>query len=343
MRFSNVFMLEIKKLLPLFFLVLVSMAVTLGIAQLSSSSFDVIGAISYSSYGVIVGGYGFNFCGQGVPLTVNITINGFHKIIKSENGTFLVYIPLIFPKGSKLTINITFGKENYVVSKVLTRNFTTFVYAPVSYFSINYNNISVIYVKGKAVVATSLKCIYVNGEKMDVNSTIFVINSDNVKPPFDNYTLTDLQVIKDEEYCIISLLGVNMGLILLTAYYYLSVFPRRLLDLIFRLIGVGKIYLSKTISMSIFTLLTSLPSLIIFALLKGIFLSSIVPYILIELVYSMAVLGISPLVSSKGLVYSSITLAGYLLNLVFYNEETLSLAFLILPLIGYIKLRWVYR
>lgn len=346
MRFFSVFMLEIKRIFSLFFLIAISILVAVSLAQLHSPSFNIIGVIACSSDGVEIVGYGFNFDGQGVPLTLNISINGIQKTVVSNNGTFSTFIPILFPNGSNITIHIHSNNETYVISKILSNNFTTFAETSIDYSKIEYNNISMVYVKGITVIAASpsIKYIYVNGEKMNVNSNILTVGSDNVKPPFGKMdNLKDSQIIGKNIYYILSIIGTNMGLVSIIAYFYLSVFPRRQLDLIFRVAGVSKIYLSKLFSMLILTLLISLPSIAIFAEIKGIFLSSITPYLFIMIMYSLAVYGISPLMKSKELIYTTVIIAAYLLNLVFYNAEILSTVALILPLIGFIKLWWGHK
>ncbi|BDC18782.1 hypothetical protein [Acidianus sp. HS-5] len=332
---------EIKRAFPMFFLVAVSLLVTLGIASLPPPSFNVVGAIAYSPAGVKVGGYAFNFYGQGVPVTINVSIEGFHEIVKSNNGTFLVNVHVLFPNGSTLVVCVTHGKEKYVTTEVLVKDFITFANASMSYSVLNYDNVSMVYVKGETVVATFLKCIYVNGEKVPVNSTVFVVNSDNVRPPFGEYSLSDSQIVGKCIYTILTILGVNMGIIILTAYSYLSVFPRKQLELIMRLKGISKVFLSKMLVMLAFSSLLSFPSLLIFSAIRGIFLSSALHYVLVVIMYSLAVYGISPLVNSKELVYSSIVIAWYLLGSLLYN--TFNLFFLLFPLVGLFKLWWVYR
>ena len=346
MRFFSVFSLEIKRLFSLFFLIAVSILVALSVAQLQTSSFNVVGIITYSSLYVEVSGYGFNFHGQGVPLIINISINGLQKNIVSNNGTFSVLIPMVDPQGSLITIHISSSNENFVISKYLLNNFTTFAKVSEAYSKIEYNNISMVYVKGVTVGAasSSVKYVYVNGQKMYIDSNIFYVKSDNVKISYGNINnLGDSLIIEKNIYYILIVIGANMGLISIIAYFNLSVFPRQQMDLIFRLIGVSKIYFSKLLSMLLLTLLISVSSLVVFAYIKGIFLSSLIPYLVIMLMYFLAIYGISPLIGSRELIYSSIVIAVYLLNLVFYNAEILSLIALILPLVGFIKLWRRYR
>ena len=274
-------------------------------------------------------------------VTVNVSIGGYHEVVKSNNGTFLVYVHVLFPNGSTLTVCVIHGKEKYVITKTLVKDFVTFADASMSYSVLHYDNVSMVYVKGETVVATFLKYIYVDGEKVPVNSTVFVVNSDNVRPPFGEYSLSDSQIVDACLYSILAIVGVDMGLVILTAYYYLSVFPRKQLELIMRLKGVSKIYLSKMLVMLAFSSLLSFPSLLIFSAIRGIVFSSVLHYVLIVIMYSLAVYGISPLVNSKELVYSSVVIAWYLLSSLIYN--TFNLFFLLFPLVGFFKLWWVYR
>ncbi|AGJ63560.1 hypothetical protein [Saccharolobus islandicus] len=332
MRFSYIFMQEFKRSIVFVFLILIALSLSLIAAQILSESISVIGIVEGSSYGIKVSGYVFDFQGKGVSSEIKLSYYNFTESVKTNNGSFYLYLPVAYiQNNTRINVIINSFQKNVNLTLTIPNSSTTFAFSSLFLKYYSSQNLSIISVKGKTFIA-------VDPKQDSSNYTIFEINSDNVNLPLDvNFTYNNFS--NTLKIPLIILLLFFFSFIDLMDYYLLSSFPRGELRQIMRLVGTIKVYVGKLIAeIPLTIMLSSLPFYLFEFILIGNDIALILPYMIASISFSLGVYGLAPF-GSKNMIYYSVILGFYIINLVIYDRYLYSLLATLLLIVGYIKLR----
>ncbi|WP_338599017.1 hypothetical protein V6M85_09075 [Sulfolobus tengchongensis] len=347
MKFSYTFTQEFKRTLIYLYVILIALASAYVIGQFSTRSANVIGIVEYSTNGIKVTGYVFDFQGKGISSTVKAIYEDSRVTTKTNNGSFSLCLPITYESINKINIVIDSSEGNLNFS-IISRPFTTFAYGTLYLKLLSSQNLSIISVKGKTFVALNPYSLrnYINGMQIDSNTSIFVVNSDNVTSPNPltlEYYNNNSNLIDSLKMYLILLLSSNFALIDFVSYFLLSSFPRGELKEIIRLVGLAKVYLAKLIAeIPLIIGLSTLPFYLFLVTVMGnvnyYTINLIIPYSIGSFTFSLGIYGLSPL-GSKNMIYYSIILALYITNLIVYDRYIYCLISTFLLLLGYFWLR----
>ncbi|SAI86741.1 hypothetical protein AB1303_08480 [Saccharolobus solfataricus] len=334
MKLSYIFMQEFKRSVAFVFLILIALSLSLIVGQILSMSISVVGIIQGSSYGIKVSGYVFDFQGNGVSSEIKLSYYNFTESVKTNNGSFYLYLPVAYVHNST-RINLIIIKNSLQKSVNLTvyipNSSTTFAFSSLFLKYYSSQNLSIISVKGKTFIA-------VDPEQENLNYTISEIDSDNVNLPLNvNFTYNNFS--NTLKIPLIILLIFVFSFIDLMSYYLLSSFPRGELRQIIRLVGISKVYIGKLLAeIPLIIMLSSLPFYLFEFILIGNNIVLILPYIIASISFSLGVYGLAPF-GSKNMIYYSVILGFYIINLIIYDRYLDSLLATILLIVGYVKMR----
>jgi hypothetical protein len=325
-------MQEFKRSIVFVFLILIALSLSLIAAQILSESISVIGIVEGSSYGIKVSGYVFDFQGKGVSSEIKLSYYNFTESVKTNNGSFYLYLPVAYiQNNTRINVIINSFQKNVNLTLTIPNSSTTFAFSSLFLKYYSSQNLSIISVKGKTFIA-------VDSKQENSNYTIFEINSDNVNLPLDvNFTYNNFS--NTLKIPLIILLLFFFSFIDLMDYYLLSSFPRGELRQIMRLVGTIKVYVGKLIAeIPLTIMLSSLPFYLFEFILIGNDIALILPYMIASISFSLGVYGLAPF-GSKNMIYYSVILGFYIVNLVIYDRYLYSLLATLLLIVGYIKLR----
>ncbi|QGA55287.1 hypothetical protein GFS03_12225 [Sulfolobus sp. E5-1-F] len=331
MRLSYIFTQEFKRTTVFIFLVLIALGLSLVIAQILFMSISVIGIVEGSSHGIKVSGYVFNFQGNGVSSEVKVSYYDFQESVRTNNGSFCIYLPVAYIQNStKVDVIVSSFPKDLNLTLSIPNSSTTFVFSRLFLKYYSSQNLSIISVNGKTFIA-------VDPKRENLNYTIVEINSDNVNLPMNiNFTYNNFS--NTLKIPLIILLLFIFSFIDLMSYYLLSSFPRGELRQIMRLVGISKVYVGKLIAeIPLIITLSSLPFYLFEVILIGNNFALILPYIIASISFSLGVYGLAPF-GSKNMIYYSVVLGFYIVNLVIYDRYLYSVLASLLLLVGYLKL-----
>ncbi|MCH4815562.1 MAG: hypothetical protein QXY87_07550 [Saccharolobus sp.] len=332
MRLSYIFMQEFKRSVAFVFLILIALSLSLIAAQILSMSISVVGIIEGSSYGIKVAGYVFDFQGKGVSSEIKVSYYNFTESVKTNNGSFYLYLPVAYVQNStRINVIINSFQKHVNLTLSIQNSSTTFAFSSLFLKYYSSQNLSIISVKGKTFIAT-------DPEQENLNYTIFEVSSDNVNLPLNvNFTYSNFS--NTLKIPLIILLLFILSFIALMSYYLLSSFPRGELSQIMRLVGTSKVYVGKLLAeIPLTIMLSSLPFYLFELILIGNDFTLILPYIIASISFSLGVYGLAPF-GSKNMIYYSVILGFYIVNLVIYDRYLYSLFATLLLMVGYVKLR----
>ncbi|WP_218266798.1 hypothetical protein [Saccharolobus shibatae] len=332
MRLSYIFMQEFKRSVAFVFLILIALSLSLIAAQILSMSISVVGIIEGSSYGIKVAGYVFDFQGKGVSSEIKVSYYNFTESVKTNNGSFYLYLPVAYVQNStRINVIINSFQKHVNLTLSIQNSSTTFAFSSLFLKYYSSQNLSIISVKGKTFIATDPK-------QENLNYTIFEVSSDNVNLPLNvNFTYSNFS--NTLKIPLIILLLFILSFIALMSYYLLSSFPRGELSQIMRLVGTSKVYVGKLLAeIPLTIMLSSLPFYLFELILIGNDFTLILPYIIASISFSLGVYGLAPF-GSKNMIYYSVILGFYIVNLVIYDKYLYSLFATLLLMVGYVKLR----
>ncbi|QXJ27526.1 hypothetical protein J5U23_00393 [Saccharolobus shibatae B12] len=325
-------MQEFKRSVAFVFLILIALSLSLIAAQILSMSISVVGIIEGSSYGIKVAGYVFDFQGKGVSSEIKVSYYNFTESVKTNNGSFYLYLPVAYVQNStRINVIINSFQKHVNLTLSIQNSSTTFAFSSLFLKYYSSQNLSIISVKGKTFIATDPK-------QENLNYTIFEVSSDNVNLPLNvNFTYSNFS--NTLKIPLIILLLFILSFIALMSYYLLSSFPRGELSQIMRLVGTSKVYVGKLLAeIPLTIMLSSLPFYLFELILIGNDFTLILPYIIASISFSLGVYGLAPF-GSKNMIYYSVILGFYIVNLVIYDKYLYSLFATLLLMVGYVKLR----
>ncbi|QXJ30841.1 hypothetical protein [Saccharolobus shibatae] len=332
MKLSYIFMQEFKRSVAFVFLILIALSLSLIAAQILSMSISVVGIIEGSSYGIKVAGYVFDFQGKGVNSVIRVSYYNFTESVKTNNGSFYLYLPVAYVQNSsKINVIIDSFQKHVNLTLSIQNSSTTFAFSSLFLKYYSSQNLSIISVKGKTFIATDPK-------QENLNYTIFEVSSDNVNLPLNvNFTYSNFS--NTLKIPLIILLLFILSFIALMSFYLLSSFPRGELSQIMRLVGTSKVYVGKLLAeIPLTIMLSTLPFYLFELILIGNDFALILPYIIASISFSLGVYGLAPF-GSKNMIYYSVILGFYIVNLVIYDRYLYSLFATLLLMVGYVKLR----
>ncbi|QXJ33877.1 hypothetical protein [Saccharolobus shibatae] len=332
MKLSYIFMQEFKRSVAFVFLILIALSLSLIAAQILSMSISVVGIIEGSSYGIKVAGYVFDFQGKGVNSVIKVSYYNFTESVKTNNGSFYLYLPVAYVQNStRINVIIDSFQKHVNLTLSIQNSSTTFAFSSLFLKYYSSQNLSIISVKGKTFIATDPK-------QENLNYTIFEVSSDNVNLPLNvNFTYSNFS--NTLKIPLIILLLFILSFIALMSYYLLSSFPRGELSQIMRLVGTSKVYVGRLLAeIPLTIMLSTLPFYLFELILIGNDFALILPYIIASISFSLGVYGLAPF-GSKNMIYYSVILGFYIVNLVIYDRYLYSLFATLLLMVGYVKLR----
>lgn len=299
---------------------------------------NVIGVIDVQKNGLEIKGYAFNFYGKGERVQVVGIVNNTHLLAKgvdhSENGSFALLYNLT--PNNTTTLTLVINGKNYTI--FLNDTEETFAFPSLVKGEYISSNLSIISVKGIAVVAS------VNPIKVDnltINSSIFIIRS-NLPIYFKESWYGDKELIAQNKIYIIGILTASSLAVEILGYFSLAQFPRRELEEIMRLKGVAYVYFSKFFSFLTLGFIIFLVPLTLYVYVEDLPLAEIFQSVIVAISLISGLIGIYQFFNSRDAALTSIILADYVLDLVYFNLIYFSLLSLILLTAGYVKIRLKY-